>query len=86
MQPLLRAALDEQLPAQQLRERAASGMREATRSWKVTRRPDALPLPKVTWSLTIADVAQSRQDPEEYGEQVKQWARVTLQQMPALLR
>ena len=86
MQPLLRAALDEQLSAQHLRERAAKGMSDATRSWKVIRQPDAPPLPKVAWSVTIADVAQSMQDPQKYCEQVKQWARVTLQQMPALLR
>lgn len=86
MQSLLRAALDEQLPAQQLRERAAKGMSDAPRSWKVIRQPDAPPLPKVAWSVTIADVAQSVQNPQKYCEQVKQWARVTLQQMPALFR
>ncbi|HCF87147.1 MAG TPA: hypothetical protein DEV72_18330 [Ktedonobacter sp.] len=86
MLPLLRASLDEQLPAQQLRERAARGMNEATRTWKVTRQAGASPLPKIAWTLTIADVAQSMQDPEKYCEHVKQWARVTLQQMPALLR
>ena len=61
-------------------------MSEATRSWKVIRQPDAPPLPNVAWSVTMAEVAQSLQDPQKYCEQVKQWARVTLQQMPALLR
>lgn len=86
MQSLLRAYLDEELTVQQLRERAAKGMNDATRPRKVTRQADALPLPKVAWSQTIADVAQSMRDPEKYCEQVKQWARTTLQQMPALLQ
>ncbi|MDQ2904442.1 MAG: DUF5946 family protein [Chloroflexota bacterium] len=59
-------------------------MSNVTRTWKVTRRADAPPLPKVAWSMTIADVAQSLQDPEEYCEQVTQWARTTLQQMESM--
>jgi Family of unknown function (DUF5946) len=86
MQSLLRACLEEQLPARQLRLRAAKAMNDATRSWKVTRQADAPPLPQVAWSLTIADVAQSMQNPEQYCELVNQWARATLQQMPALLQ
>ena len=86
MQSLLRAYLDEELTAQQLRERARRGMNTATRTWKVRRQTDAPPQPKVAWRLSIADVAQSIQDPQKYGEHVKQWARATLQQMPALLQ
>jgi uncharacterized protein DUF5946 len=84
MQSMLRAALDEQLTPQQLRQRAAQGMDDATRSWKVTSQADARPLPQVAWTTTIADVARSMQDPEKYCEQVKQWAQATLQQMAAL--
>ena len=86
MQSLLRAYLDEQLTAQQLRQLAAKGINDATRTWKVTRQADAPPLPKVAWSMTIADVAQNMQDPEKYCEHVKQWAHATLQQMAPLLR
>lgn len=86
MQSMLRDALDEQLTAQQLRQRAAQGMDDATRSWKVTRQADARPLPHVAWSTTIADVAQYMQDPQTYCQQVKQWAQATLQQMAALFR
>ena len=84
MQSMLRAALDEQLTAQQLRQRAAQGMDDAARTWKVSRQADERPLPRVAWSRTIADVAQSMQDPEKYCEQVKQWAQATLQQMADL--
>jgi hypothetical protein len=59
-------------------------MNGATRPHKVTRQAGAPPLPKVNWSLTIADVVRSMQDPEQYCQQVKQWARATLQQMPFL--
>ena len=76
----LRAYLDEQLIPQQIRQRAAKETNGAIRTWKVTRQADALPLPKVAWSMTIADVAQSTQDPEKYCEQIEQWARTTLQQ------
>ncbi|MDQ2717727.1 MAG: DUF5946 family protein, partial [Chloroflexota bacterium] len=84
IQSMLRAYLDEQLTAQQFRQRAARGMSGVTRTWKVTRRADAPPLPKVAWSMTIADVAQSMQNPEEYCEQITQWARTTLQQMESI--
>ncbi len=82
---MLRAYLDGQFTAQQLRHRAAGGMSNADRAWKVLRQADARPLPKVAWSLTMADVAQHMQDPERYCEAVKRWAQTTLQQMPALL-
>jgi Family of unknown function (DUF5946) len=81
----LRAYFDEHLTAYQLRQRAAQATNRATRTWKVTRRADALLLPKVAWTMTIVDVAQSIQDPEKYCEQVRRWAGATLQQMEALL-
>ncbi len=81
IQPILRAYLDEQLTTQQIRRRAARGTNSAQRTWKVTRRPDAPPLPMIAWSITIADVAQSLSNPEAYCEKIKQWARATLQQM-----
>jgi hypothetical protein len=34
--------------------------------------------------MTIVDIVQSAQDPEKYCEQVKQWARTTLQQMKSM--
>jgi hypothetical protein len=86
IQSMLRAALDDQLTAQQLRQRAAQRMNDATRTWKVTRQADAPPLPKIAWSTTIADVTQSIGDPEQYCEHVKRWALATLQQMASLLR
>ena len=85
IQSSLKAYLDKDLTAQQLRQHTARGVNNATRSWKVTRQADARPLPKVAWSMTIADVAQCIQDPETYCAQVKRWAHITLQQMAHLL-
>ena len=59
----LRAYFDEHLTAHQLRQRAAQATKRGTRTWKVARRADARTLPKVAWSMTIADVAQSTHDP-----------------------
>ena len=62
----------------------------AKRTWKVTRQPGAPFLPKLAWSLTIADVAAggpdgSFPDAARYRELVTRWARVTLQEMKPLL-
>ncbi|HEY0756861.1 MAG TPA: DUF5946 family protein [Ktedonobacteraceae bacterium] len=85
IQSALRSYLEEQLDARQLRQRAAQSVDDATRTWKVTRQADAPPLPKIAWSMTISAVAQHTQNPEQYCEYITQWARATLQQMPALL-
>jgi hypothetical protein len=84
-QATLKAYFDEELTAPQIRQRAAQTANRANRTWKVTRRADERPLPKVAWSMTIADVAQSTRDSEMYCEQVRRWARTTLTQMEALI-
>ncbi len=76
--------LDRQLTNQQLRQLIANETSNATHLWKVTRQPDAPPLPKVAWTMTIIDVAQNMRDAESYCEQVKQWAYTTLQQMDSV--
>jgi hypothetical protein len=86
MQSKLRDALDEQSTAQQPRPGAAPGMDDVTGTWKFTRQADQLPLPYIAWSMTIADVAKSIQDPEKYCEQVEQWAQTTLKQMDTLFQ
>lgn len=84
-QATLKTYFDEELTAPQIRQRAAQTANRANRTWKVTRRADARPLPKVAWSITVAHVAQSTHDPEKYCEHVRRWARATLQQMEVLL-
>ena len=71
-------------PADQIRQQAAQEAGPGTRTWKVTRQPGEPPLPKIAWSLTIADVARSYQDAQSYQVWVKRWAEVTLQEMKPL--
>jgi hypothetical protein len=85
IQEKLHQYLEHQLTNQQLRRLIADETSSATRSWKIVRPADARPLPKIAWSMTIVDIVQSEQDAEQYGKQVKQWARITLQEMATLL-
>ncbi len=81
----LRAVLQEGVSAGELRSRTAPVVRSDRREWKVTRRPGDRPLPRVAWSLTIADVAEQYTDPASYCEWVERWARSTLAEMGPLL-
>ncbi len=80
----LRAYLEEGIPTDQIRQMAAKETNQSRRAWRVNRRPDAPQLPKIAWSMTIADVASSYQDAESYCELVTQWARITLREMRPL--
>jgi hypothetical protein len=80
IQEKMQIYLDRQLTNQQLRQLIGNEMSSATRTWKVVRPLDAAALPKIAWSMTIVDIVKSAQDPEQYCEQVKQWARTILQQ------
>lgn len=82
---LLRAYFEEQLTDQQLRQRTASSIGHSSRTWKITRQAGDPPLPFVAWSMTISDVARHMQHPDEYCERITAWARVTLQEMSALM-
>ncbi|WP_307397299.1 DUF5946 family protein [Caldalkalibacillus horti] len=53
---------------------------------KGIRRPmNALPLPKVVWSMTIVDVASQMHDSDSYCKLVEQWGRTTLKEMDPLV-
>ena len=77
--------LEDGMPAWHIRQEAAKEADQVKRTWKVNRQPDARRLPKIAWSMTIAEVAASYQDAESYCELVKQWARATLDEMKPLL-
>lgn len=77
--------LEDGISARQIRQVAAKEAAQAKRTWKVNRQPDARRLPKIAWSMTIAEVASSYQDAESYCELVKKWARTTLKEMRPLL-
>lgn len=82
---MLRVHLDERMTEQQLLEQLRTAGKDRgsqARTWKFNRAPDASPLPKISWSMTIVDVVrQMENDAGRYGELVKQWARATLQHM-----
>lgn len=78
---MLRRSLEEGLPAEEIRRLAGLDATNEQRRWKVTRAPDAPPLPRVRWRVTIADVARGYQDAESYRGLVRGWARETLAQM-----
>lgn len=83
----LRAVLEDGLSNQELREIARADARrpekpgESGRAWKVTRAPDAAPLPMIAWSMTIVDAYERTRDAESYRAAVRGWARVTLDEM-----
>lgn len=81
----LRSNLEDGIPAQQIRQQAAREAGPGRRTWKVNRQPGASLLPRMEWSMTIADVASRYQDASSYCEEVKKWARLTLHEMKPLL-
>lgn len=74
------------VPARYIRQRAARGTQQANRSWKAVREAGAAPLPRINWSVTMADVATSLRDASLYCQQVERWTRATLQEMQAILK
>jgi len=77
--------LEEGRPVELIRQQAANEANQARRTWKVTRQPGARQLPRIKWSMTIADVASTYQNAEDYRELVQHWAQCTLREMQPLL-
>ncbi len=46
---------------------------------------NAISLPKVAWTITIADVASQMYDSDSYCKLVRQWGRTTLKEMDPLV-
>jgi hypothetical protein len=82
----LRGYLEEGLSIEEQRRRAAQGVGQGTRTWKITRQADATPLPKIAWEMTLAEVAAGYQDAASYRRLVEDWARKTLRQMNGMRR
>ena len=78
---MLRENLEGGVPVERIRQQANEEADQTRRTWKVVRPPDARPLPKIAWSMTITGVAARYQDAASYCELVRQWARVTLAEM-----
>ncbi|MGM0882344.1 MAG: DUF5946 family protein [Bacillota bacterium] len=82
IQSALRNYLEDGRNTQQIRRKAIKSMAE--RSKEIRRTPDAAPLSKVAWSMTIADVAAQMHDAESYCKLIEQRGYTTLQEMTAL--
>jgi Family of unknown function (DUF5946) len=78
---VLRAALEEGLSPEQIRRMAARDTGNQKRTWKVMRQEGVPPLPRINWSLTIADVDANYQDATGYCAWIEKWARATLEQL-----
>lgn len=81
----LRANLEDGISAEQIRKQASNETDQSNRTWKITRQPGALFLPKIAWSMTIANIASSYLDSKSYCDLVKQLARSLLAEMKPLL-
>jgi hypothetical protein len=82
MQSAFRNYLEEGYTTEMIRRNAA---RESGRIEGIRRPEDATTLPKVHWSMTIADVAARMHDAESYCKLVEQWGHATLQEMGPLV-
>jgi hypothetical protein len=81
IQGMLRAYLEGEMTNDQLRQLARKDTDNRDRTWKVNRAANAAPLPKIDWTMTIADVAEHYADPQSYQQAVRDWGRATLKQM-----
>ena len=88
----LRETLEQGVSPAEIRRQVTREVGQAQRGWKVTRQPGEPPLPRIAWSMTIADVdagcraASGAPDPARYRDLIHQWARVTLSEMTPMLR
>jgi len=82
-QSALRNYLEEGCATERIRRDAAQG---PGRTKGIRRPADAPPLPKVAWSLTIADAAAGMHDADSYCRLIEQWGRATLKEMGPLVR
>ncbi|RAV21589.1 DUF5946 family protein [Paenibacillus contaminans] len=82
VQSALRRHLEEGYPTELIRQDMAIG----PGSTKGIRRPlNAIPQPKVAWTMTIADVASQMHDSDSYFKLIEQWGRTALKEMGPLV-
>nr|WP_145159338.1 DUF5946 family protein [Paenibacillus terrae] len=82
----IQSALQKHLEEGYATELIRQDMAKGPGSTKGIRRPlDAQPLPKIYWTMTIADVAAQMYDAESYCKLIEQWGRTTLKEMGPLV-
>jgi hypothetical protein len=77
----LRDTLERGVTPDEIRRQSGIETGHGTRTWKVNRQPGERVLPKIQWSMTIADVASNYQNAATYCELVKEWANKTAREM-----
>ncbi len=97
IQQKLHAYLEDGLTSDLIRRLAAQDTGNQDRTWKVTRSASEPQLPRIPWTMTIADVAAGYEEAAtsaeatsasaaaRYRELIEQWGRVTLREMKPLL-
>ena len=83
---LLKTYLAGDISLRQLRRRAAASAGNRKRNWKINRLPGEKLPPKISWSMTITDVAVKYQDAESYCQLVMKWAHLVQTEMQPLFR
>jgi hypothetical protein len=81
MQEKLKDVLENGKNASEIRLQMTSDVGQGKRDWKIERQPGERELPKIEWSITIADVYPHKDDPVSYCAWVERWARATLKEM-----
>ncbi|WP_181348151.1 DUF5946 family protein [Thalassobacillus sp. CUG 92003] len=79
----LRTYLENNLTGPEIRTLAAKDIEG--RTWKIKRHENEQQLPKVSWSMTIADVEKEMHDTESYCELITEWGKRTLIDMGPLI-
>ncbi|MDF2720704.1 MAG: hypothetical protein K0Q59_379 [Paenibacillus sp.] len=82
IQSALRNYLEKGHTTESIRRDAAQG---PGRTKGIRRLKEAAPLPKINWTMTIADVAKRTKDAESYCRLIEQWGRTTLDEMGPLV-
>lgn len=82
---LLRDSVKVGLPSRYMLQQMGKATLDYSRTWKVLHQPSEPAQPKITWSMTIADVATSYHDAASYCDLVRMWAHTTFYEMQPLL-
>ncbi len=81
----LRNSLKVGIPSRYMLQQMGKVADSQSRTWKVLRQPNTPQQPRISWSMTIADVASNYHDASTYCDLVRMWAHTTFYEMRPLL-
>ncbi len=82
---LLRDSVKVGVPSRYMLQQMSRATGDHVRTWQVLRNPNAPQQAKISWSMTIADVASNYHDAKSYCNLVRMWAHTTFYEMRPLL-